>query len=205
MKDARKIPEEPDFFAIMPISAKTEDLFIAKKNLLFKIIEQLNKDGKKIVLTDFDEFAKLAGLKYRVIYDLPSVVLATVPLSGLTWFGSYCPTHKFEELIKKTTEIFRKYDYHSPIIYGKIMKYAHYGIFRPIIPYNKFKEEEKVHQILEEMTDYCLSLGCIPYKTPTWMTAKMREKINPGWIQLFEKIKKCMDPNNIFNPGRWNT
>ena len=33
----------------------------------------------------------------------------------------------------------------------------------------------------------------------------MRKKINPGWLKLFERIKKCMDPNNIFNPGRWNT
>ena len=33
---------------------------------------------------------------------------------------------------------------------------------------------------------------------------KMRKKINPGWLKLFEKVKKMMDPNNIFNPGRWN-
>jgi len=73
--------------------------------------------------------------------------------------------------------------------------------------YRKFKggEEERYHSCLEEITDTCISLGCIPYKTPIWMTAKLREKINPGWLKLFEKIKNCMDPNNIFNPGRWNT
>jgi len=205
IEPAKKFPEEPDFIAIMPISAKTEDLFNAKKNLLFDIINRLNKNGKKIILVDFEEFAKLASLRYLALFDLPSVVLATVPKSGITWFGSYCPTDKFEDLIEETDKIFRKYKYHSPIIYGKIMKYAHYGIFRPIIPYNKFKEEEKVHKILEEMTDFCINLGCIPYKTPTWMTSKMREKINPGWLKLFDKIKNCMDPNNIFNPGRWNT
>jgi FAD/FMN-containing dehydrogenase len=37
------------------------------------------------------------------------------------------------------------------------------------------------------------------------MTEKMRKKINDGWLKLFEKIKNCLDPNNIFNPGRWNT
>jgi len=36
------------------------------------------------------------------------------------------------------------------------------------------------------------------------MTKKLRQKINPGWLKLFEKVKKMMDPNNIFNPGRWN-
>jgi len=204
IENPKKIPEEPNFVVILSMSAKTEDLFDAKKKYLFEIIDNLNKKGKKIVIADFDDFSKLLSLKVRVAYDLPAVLLPTVLKSGITWFGSYCPTHKFEELIERIDEIFRKYDYHSPIIYGKIMKYAHYGIFRPIIPYDKFKEEEKVHQMLEEITDFCLDLGCIPYKTPTWMTAKMREKINPGWLKLFEKIKNCMDPNNIFNPGRWN-
>ncbi|MFX0102069.1 MAG: FAD-linked oxidase C-terminal domain-containing protein, partial [Candidatus Hodarchaeota archaeon] len=87
----------------------------------------------------------------------------------------------------------------------KSMKGSHYGIFRPIIRYKKFTDEEKVHACLEEITDACVDEGCIPYKTPTWMTEKMRKKINPGWLKLFERIKKCMDPNNIFNPGRWNT
>jgi hypothetical protein len=60
--------------------------------------------------------------------------------------------------------------------------------------YNKFKEgeEERYHKCLEEITDISIDLGCIPYKTPAWMTEKMRQKINPGWINLFEKIKKCM-------------
>ncbi|MGB5910945.1 MAG: FAD-binding oxidoreductase [Promethearchaeia archaeon] len=204
LENPKKFPGEPDFITIMPMSAKTEDLFEAKKKLLFNIIEELNKKGKKILLLDFDDFVKVFDLRVRCAYDLPAVILPTVPKSGLTWFGSYAPTHKFEELIEKADAIFRKYDYHSPILYGKIMKYGHYGIFRPILPYNKYKEEEYVHKIMEEITDMCLEAGCIPYKTPNWMTEKMRKMINPGWIKLFEKIKSCMDPNNIFNPGRWN-
>lgn len=33
----------------------------------------------------------------------------------------------------------------------------------------------------------------------------MREKINTKWLKLFEKIKNCMDLNNIFNPKWWET
>ncbi|GAH06574.1 unnamed protein product [marine sediment metagenome] len=85
------------------------------------------------------------------------------------------------------------------------MKGGHYGIFRPIFRFKKFKDQDKIVKLLEEIADVCIDLGCIPYKTPSWITAKLREKINPGWLALFEKIKDCMDPNNIFNPGRWNT
>ncbi len=85
------------------------------------------------------------------------------------------------------------------------MKGGHYGIFRPIFRFKRFTEKEKIIAVMEEIADLCIELGCIPYKTPIWITAKIREKINLGWIKLFEKIKNCMDPNNIFNPGRWNT
>jgi FAD/FMN-containing dehydrogenase len=74
-----------------------------------------------------------------------------------------------------------------------------------ILSYNKFKEEEKVHQMLEEMTNFCLEQECIRYKTLVWMTEKTQENINPGWLKLFNKIKNCLDPHNIFNPGRWGT
>lgn len=87
----------------------------------------------------------------------------------------------------------------------KTLKSSHHGIFRPIFRFKKFEDQERMVKLVEEITDLCINEGCIPYKTPKWMTAKMREKINPGWINLFEKIKKCMDPNGIFNPGRWNT
>ncbi|MHA1273655.1 MAG: FAD-linked oxidase C-terminal domain-containing protein, partial [Promethearchaeota archaeon] len=204
IENPKLMEDEPKFAAIMPMSAKTKDLLIAKEKLLKETIDKLNESGNKILLLELDEFAKLFNLRVRCAYDLPSVILPTVLSSGLTWFGSYAPTHKFEILLEKITEIFEKYDFHSPIIYGKTMKYSHYGIFRPILPYNKFKEEEEVHKIMQEIVDFCLEEGCIPYKTPSWMTAKMREKINPGWIKLFEKIKTCLDPNNIFNPGRWN-
>ncbi len=197
-------PEEPRFVALMPMSAKTEYLFNAKVRYLKEIIEKLNEQGRKIILADLDKFVKLFDLRLKCAYDLPDVVLPAVSKSGLTWFGSYASLEKFEILLEKVSEIFEKHNYKSPILYGKSMKYSHYGVFRPIVVYNKFKEEEKIHEIMEEIAEVCIDEGCIPYKTPSWLTEKMRKKINSGWIKLFEKIKSCMDPNNIFNPGRWN-
>ncbi|MFX1274613.1 MAG: FAD-binding oxidoreductase [Promethearchaeota archaeon] len=200
----KRLPEEPGYSVVMSMSAKTEDLMKAKIKLMKETIEKLKKDGNRIILLDFNEFAKIFNLRVRCAYDLPSVILPTVLKSGLTWFGSYAPTHRLEKLYEGVADIFEKHNFESPILYGKIMKASHYGIFRPILPYNKFKDEEETHQIMEEIADLAIGEGCIPYKTPTWLTAKMRKKINPGWIKLFEKIKLCMDPNNIFNPGRWN-
>ena len=200
----KKFPGEPDFAVLFPISAKTEKQFEAKKEILFDRIEELNNEGRNIILVDVDEFAKIFNLRVRCHIDLPSVILSLYEYSGLTWFGSYMNTNNFEKLIEKVDAVFHKHDV-PPFIYMKSMKQSHYGIFRPIMRYNKFKEEEKIHEVLDEITEICIDQGCIPYKAPSWMTEKLRKKINPGWLELFEKIKQCMDPNNIFNPGRWNT
>ena len=109
-----------------------------------------------------------------------------------------------KDVIEKTDELYQKHRV-PPFNYIKIMKGGHYGIFRPIFRFNKYTDQDRMMKLVEEITDTCLEMGCIPYKTPSWMTAKMREQINPGWLKLFDKIKKCMDPNGIFNPGRWNT
>jgi glycolate oxidase len=204
--EPKKFPQEPDFAALFPISGKTKKLLNAKAELIEKKVKEFKIQGKKIILTDVDEFAKLFNLRVRCHLDLPAVLLSLVEYSGLTWFGSYAPTHKLEELITEIDKIFHNHKVPS-FIYMKIMKSGHYGIFRPIIRYNKYKEgeEEKIHNLLEDITDFCIEKGCIPYKTPIWMTKKLRERINPGWLDLFDKIKRCMDPNNIFNPGRWNT
>ncbi|MBD3187864.1 FAD-binding protein [Candidatus Bathyarchaeota archaeon] len=199
-----KIPGEPDFAAILPITAKTEKMMQAKEEILHQVVDEMREKGIQILLIDFLEFAKIFNLRVRCYHDLPAVILSLVEYSGLTWFGSYAPMHEMKLLIQKVYSIFNEHGI-PPFIYMKSMKSGHYAIFRPIIRYKKFKEEKKVHMLLEEIAETCINLGCIPYKTPAWMTEKMRKVINPGWLQLFERIKKCMDPNNIFNPGRWNT
>ncbi len=202
--EPKRYPGEPPYTAVIPMSAKTEKQMEAKLEILEDIIEKLNNDGTNIHLINYNEFSKLFNLKARNIFDLPSQILSLHEYSGLTWFGAYAPSHKFEELIEKTDELYHKHDI-PPFNYIKIMKGGHYGIFRPIFRFKKFTDQEKIVKCLEEIADVCIDLGCIPYKTPSWITAKLRTKINPGWLKLFEKIKTCMDPNNIFNPGRWNT
>ena len=200
----KREPGEPGYCALMPVSGKTQYLIDAKMRYLKETVDKLNKDGFDALLMDFEEFAGIFNLRARCAYDLPSVILPTVLDSGLTWFGSYAPTHKFEKLFSEATKIFVKHDFDSPIMYGKIMKAGHYGIFRPILPYNKYKDEKETHKIMEELAELGLSEGAIPYKTPIWLTELMRKKINPGWLKLFDKIKNVMDPNNIFNPGKWS-
>jgi FAD/FMN-containing dehydrogenase len=204
--EPKAFPEEPRMFANCAITAKTDNQLKARIEILEDTLEKLKEKGVELTHFDADDFIKLFDLRVRSYLDLPAVVLSLVEYSGLTWFGSYAPTHVIDELAEKVETIFNKHNV-PYFMYMKPMKYSHYSIFRPILRYNKYKkgEEQRYHALIEEIADTCIDAGCIPYKTPAWMTEKMRKKINPGWIKLFEKIKDCMDPNGIFNPGRWNT
>ncbi len=203
--EPKRFPQEPRMFSIAAISAHTEKEYEAKMEIYMEVVNRLINKGMKIYpVNKFDEFIKLLNLRLRCYVDLPAMVLTLVEYSGLTWFGSYAPSHKIEVMSAKVDELFEKYEIPF-FLYMKPMRYSHYCIFRPIIRYHKFKDEEKVHALLNEIADALIPEGAIPYKAPFWLTEKLRKVINPGWLKLFEKVKNTMDPNGIFNPGRWNT
>ena len=74
---------------------------------------------------------------------------------------------------------------------------------RVITRFNKNKELETVKKLNEEILELMLDYDCVPDKTPAWITDRLREKGDPNWFKLLERIKKAMDPNGIFNPGKW--
>ncbi len=201
--DPIKFAFEPDFAHLLPVSAYNLDHYKVKVAIIREKVEQLKKKyGNHFFLTDFDTFAAFMGDGVRVFYDLPNVITPLVEYSGLTWVGTYAPPENLGVLIKEADAKFHEYEVPA-FVYMKIMKANHYAIFRPIIRYRKDTEEERTHQLCSDLLDITLKHGCIPYKTPVWMTDRLREIIDPNWIKLFERVKQAMDPNGIFNPGRW--
>ncbi|MBN2151503.1 MAG: FAD-binding oxidoreductase [Candidatus Lokiarchaeota archaeon] len=198
-----KIPEEPDFALLVPVSALTRKHLEAKYEIIQDVFAKVNrKHGNKTFITKFDTFASLVGEGVRAFYDLPGVVTPLVEYSGLTWFGSYAPPEHLGTLFEKANAIFHKYNFPA-FVYSKIMKSGHYGIFRSIIRYKKDSEEDRAHRAMEEFFDLGVEHGCIPYKAPVWMCERLKEHIDPNWLELFKRVKGLMDPKGILNPGRW--
>ncbi|MHA1733235.1 MAG: FAD-binding oxidoreductase [Promethearchaeota archaeon] len=203
MPTPRKFDFEPDFAHLIPISGYNRKHLEVKMEIVLQRVQHLReKFGEKFYVTDFDTFAAFMGDGVRVFYDLPSVITPLVEYSGLTWVGTYAPPDNLGILIEEADAKFHEYGVPS-FIYMKIMKANHYAIFRPIIRYKKDTEEERTHQLCSELLEIALKHGCIPYKTPVWMTERLREQVDPNWIRLFERVKRVMDPNGVFNPGRW--
>ncbi|GAB4316044.1 MAG: hypothetical protein Kow0069_18110 [Promethearchaeota archaeon] len=200
-----KHEQEPPFAHIFPISAHDHAHLRAKLDVIGRTVDALNeKHGPRIQVVDVDVMISLVGERLRCFYDLPNVILPLVEYSGLTWVGTYAPPDELEALIEEANALFAKFGVPA-FVYMKMMKGGHYAIFRPIIRFRRERELERTRALLEALLESALEHGCIPYKTPTWMTAKLRERIDPNWVALFERVKHFMDPRGIFNPGRWNT
>ncbi len=196
---------EPDYAVLIPISAHSEKHLQIKLELIQDVVKSINERVERnIIITDFDYLSAILGEGVRCFADLPDVVIPLVEYSGLTWVGSYAPTPNLEKLMEEGEKIFKKFEVPA-FIYMKSMKGSHYAIWRPIIRYKKNEEEGKVREMCKELLEMGLKYNIIPYKTPIWMTEYMKKHvINPNWVKLLEDVKKFMDPNGIFNPGRWS-
>jgi FAD/FMN-containing dehydrogenase len=62
---------------------------------------------------------------------------------------------------------------------------------------------KRIKDLCAEQLDMVLDVGYIPYKTPVWAVRKLEQRVSPEWLKLHRDIKNLLDPNNIFNPGRW--
>ena len=88
-------------------------------------------------------------------------------------------------------------------MFMKSMKESHYCAFMAILRYNQTTELEQIKDLQKKFLNLMLDNNCIPYKAPSWMTEEIKKRCDPNWVKLLKKIKATMDPNNIFNPGRW--
>jgi len=198
-----KFEKEPDYGIILSLSANTLELLNAKVNYIKEVFEKVKKESKKMMkLTNFGTFVNLLGEKFAIYYDLPTVITPMVEFSGTTWVGCYASTDHAGVLFDKCYEIFKNNNT-EPLIFMKSMKSSHYCVFMAISRYKKYSELDRIKSIQREFLDLMLEHDCVPYKTPVWMTEVIRKQCDQNWLKLLERVKKKMDPNNIFNPGKW--
>lgn len=198
-----KYEKEPDFGIIMTISGHTEELLLAKARHVKETFDRVKENTKNVMkLTNFATFVDLLGEDFAIYHDLPTVITPLVECSGVTWVGCYASTDHVGSVFTKSFELFKAND-REPLMFMKSMKESHYCALMAILRYDQFEELEKVRQLQHEFLTLMLDHDCLPYKAPRWMAEIIRERCDPNWVKLLERVKKTMDPNNIFNPGRW--
>ena len=188
-------PGEPEFTSSVEVSGNTQGELDAK----LKVIDEVVK-------------GELSHVKLNAPPPSPSTTarfpMQTLPVlssgGGLTWVGCYGPMSRWLETVKKGCELQDKYDV-SRSCYTRVMGEGHFVGLRWMLPFDKGDPAmvKRVTDLSNEQLDMVLEMGYIPYKTPAWAVEKIRERAGSDWTKLHQRVKEMLDPNNIFNPGRW--
>ena len=188
-------PGDPEFTTSVEVSGNSQ----AELDARVKVIEEVVK-------------TQLKDVKMNVAPPTPSSTarfpMQTLPVlssgGGLTWVGCYGPMSRWAETIEKGCVLQDKYDL-SRSAYTRVMNEGHYVGLRWMLPFDKGDPDmvKRVTALTLEQLNMALDMGYIPYKTPFWAIRKIEERMSPEWLELHKRVKNMLDPNNIFNPGRW--
>jgi FAD/FMN-containing dehydrogenase len=188
-------PPGPDKLGlVLKVAADSEDELKAKLALLGAVIKAELKD------MPYDELPKSLGPAEEE--DLPAA--GGIPLGGLTWVGTMGPTSRWAEALEKIYPVYDKYRLRRAAVMVPF-RGGHFGMLRLVEQFYKGDpdEVERVRKCMREIMNVALDHGFVPYKAPYWAVAEMMRRGDPGWVELMNRVKKMLDPNNIMNPGRY--
>jgi glycolate oxidase len=188
-------PGEDMFTVTTLIMADTEDELKAKAAVRDVVIKEEFEEGKVTVVPPEMVPVEMGEIPIRGTIER---------LGGVTWMGTFGPTSKWAEATEKAFQLFDKYRLLRIIAYTPL-RGVHFGMFRPIVGFNKgdADEVERVHKFMQEALVMTLDMGFVPYKAPYWVVEEMMRRGDPNWVELLRRVKKMLDPNNIMNPGRY--
>lgn len=194
---------EPEFFIYADLTGYSKEDLKVKVKMFQEDLNKIKKAGAELEgPVDIDSILSIAE-EFKKFADFPMTLDFLLEKGGLSWIGTYGPTSKWEEAVRKGEKLMLEYGF-PPIVVTRPMKGGHFGVLRFITTFEKKDEQvkRKVRELNEKLAEMAISLGYVPYKMPSYLWKKFTEKFNPGYIQLLEKIKKLLDPYGILNPGK---
>jgi FAD/FMN-containing dehydrogenase len=181
------------------ITAEDKGLFNAK----LKVFNRFMKKQAALVIQP-KEFGELEPV-FNSILDLPAQLPAFYDLrgGGLTWVGSYVPPTNVADGLRKGIDFIKDLGF-MPVGVLRPMKENHYFVLRFIIAFNSSDKEDviKARQAIDGVAKIILETGGCPYKMSPSVAKLIWEKADPSFYKFIAKIKDCVDPNGILNPGK---
>ncbi len=198
---------EPTLFVYGDLYAENERHMAVKEELIAAVLYACKKDGMEVEdPLDVEDLLKI-NPAYARLADFPTTLdfLLDYGPGGMTWVGSYGPGRTWAEGADRCFSILEDAGF-PPILVSRPMKGGHFWVLRFIIHFdnNDAADVARARATLIAMADALLDLGYIPYKPSRWAAQKIKARDRYGFFSLMERIKYCMDPCGIMNPGRWD-
>jgi glycolate oxidase len=198
---------EPRWALVLDFDANTPKEYEAKWEIIRDVFkEEIKKVDPKAVITSVDAIEKVYGSKLGDFKRLPFTIGGMLEYGGNTWVGTYMTSNPemVAKGVEKAFEVIEKHNFEK-CLYTRMMKGGHYWAFRFLLRFSKENPEEveRMQNLTKELFESLFEMGAMPYKTPVWASDYIIERCDPTWVDLMHKIKNTLDPNGIFNPGRW--
>jgi glycolate oxidase len=130
---------------------------------------------------------------------------ADVPRGGgFEYSGPITLIEHYPAYAAKVVELAHKYD----VLYAssaRLISGGHSMMFSISFAFNRADPAMmgRVKAALDEATAFALDMGGIPWKPNHFEQRLTLERLNPNTRELMRRIKMCLDPDGIMNPGNW--
>jgi len=197
---------EPRWATVLDFAANTQKEFNAKLEIVEDAFKEVKKVDTKAAICSVTAAEKMYGPRVGDFKRLPFTIGGMLEYGGHTWVGTYMTSNPkiVSKGVDKAFEVIGKHKFEK-CLYTRMMKGGHYWAFRFLLRFSKEtpEETERMQKLTKELFESLFELGAMPYKTPAWAADFIIKRCDPQYVELMHKIKKTLDPNGIFNPGRW--
>ncbi|HEV8325628.1 MAG TPA: FAD-binding oxidoreductase [Myxococcota bacterium] len=199
-------PGEPVAYLFADLSAGGAAELALKGAVLEEALAEARRAGARLdgpiemdTLVRLDpRFAKFADYPTRLDFLLDHRG------GGLSWVGTYGPQARLERAAERAVAILRAHGF-PPLLVSRPMRGGHFAVLRFIVTFDRTDdgEAQNVRACNRALVEALVDEGFVPYKMPGWAARQLREKFDPGFVALMERIKKLLDPQGLMNPGTW--
>jgi glycolate oxidase len=123
---------------------------------------------------------------------------------GFQYAGPIILVEKFPRCVAKTEELASKYRL-SYSVMARVIGRSHCMMFGFAFTFNRADpdEMERVRKALDEVADFALEEGGLPWKPTVEEQKGALERMDPNTAGLLRNLRSLLDPNGIMNPGNW--
>jgi len=88
---------------------------------------------------------------------------------------------------------------------ARIIGLGHCMMFFFAYPFNRADDSdvERARRALEETNRVVLDMGGIPWKAEAPAQQQIIGRMDPGTLNLMDRVRAMLDPQGIMNPGNW--
>jgi len=205
--DPEPDPDEPKWFLYVDLAAERQEELDYKVKLLNEVLDEQRAAGERMEEPLDIHMLLKVNPAMGAFADFPTELefLTKHEGGGLSWMGTYGPLSRFAKTSDLCSELMAKHGY-APAIVSRPMRGGHFGVLRFIVTFDKESEEEveRVRVLMADLLEAVTEAGFAMYKTPAWALEWLKDRIDPGALEMVRRIKKLTDPKGLFNPGKWD-